>query len=168
MLVAVDHLTRMAHFTPCRSGITTKQAAELFVKEVIRLHGVPQVLVSDRDPLFTADFWASLWQMLGTRLNMSTARRPQTVGLSERSNETMQQLLRCYACEIDNQWVDALPMVEFCFNNAVNEALRMSPFEANYGFKPLTPLDVVLPYTPFALSADAKKRVKLLKDTRVC
>jgi hypothetical protein len=77
----------------------------------------------------------------------------------------MQQLLRCYACEIDNQWVDALPMVEFCFNNAVNESLRLSPFEANYGFKPLTPLDVVLPYTPFALSADAEKRVKLLKDT---
>ena len=66
-----------------------------------------------------------------------------------------------------NQWVDALPMVEFCFNNAVNEFLRISPFEANYGFKPLTPLDVVLPYTLFALSADAEKRVKLLKDTHV-
>ena len=61
--------------------------------------------------------------------------------------------------------VDALPMAEFCFNNAVNESLRISPFEANYGFKPLTPLDVVLSYTPFALSTDAKKRVKLLKDT---
>ena len=89
---------------------------------------------------------------------MSTARRPQTDGLSERSNESMQQLLRCYACETDDKWVDALPMVEFCFNNAVNESLRISPFEANYyGFKPLTPLDVVLPYTPFALSADAEK-----------
>ncbi len=77
----------------------------------------------------------------------------------------MQQLLRCYACETDDQWVDALPMVEFCFNNAVNESFRISPFEANYGFKPLTPLDVVLPYTPFAMSADAKQRVKLLKDT---
>ena len=54
---------------------------------------------------------------------MSTARRPQTDGLSERSNETM-QLLRCYACETDNQWVDALPLVEFCFNNAVNELSR--------------------------------------------
>jgi hypothetical protein len=103
VLVTVDHLTRMAHFTPCRCDITSKQTAELFVKEVIRLHGVPQVLVSDRDPLLTADFWASLWQLLGTRLNMSTARRPQTDGLSERSNESMQQLLRCYACETDNQ-----------------------------------------------------------------
>ena len=70
VLVTFDHLTRMAHFAPCCSGTTTKQTAELFVKEVIRLHGVPQVLVSDRDPLFTADFWASLWQLLGTRLNM--------------------------------------------------------------------------------------------------
>ena len=63
----------------------------------------------------------------------------------------------------DDQWVDALPMVEFCFNNAVNEALRMSPFETNYGFKPSTPLDVVLPYTPFALSADAEKRLSYLR-----
>ena len=69
VLVTVDHLTRMAHFTPCRCDITSKQTEELFVKEVIRLHGVPQVLVSDRDPLFTADFWASLWQLL----SMSTA-----------------------------------------------------------------------------------------------
>ena len=67
VLVTVDHLTRMTHFTPCRSGITTKQTVELFVKGVIRLHGVLQVLVSDRDPLFTADFWSSLWQLLGTR-----------------------------------------------------------------------------------------------------
>ena len=95
---------------------------------------------------------------------MSTARRPQTDGLSERSNESMQQLLHCYACETDDQWVDALPMAEFCFNTDVNESLRISPFEANYGFKPLTPLDVVLPHTPFALSADAETRVKLLKD----
>ena len=144
----------MKHFTPFRYEITSKQTAELFVKEVIRLHGVPKALVSDRDPLFTADFWASLWQLLGTKLNMSTARRPQTDGLSERSNETMQQLLRCYACETDDQWVDALPMVEFCFNNAVSESLRISTFQANYGFKPSTPLDVVLPYTPFALSPD--------------
>ena len=75
----------------------------------------------------------------------------------------MQQLLRYY--EANDQWVDAIPMVEFCFNNAVNGSLKISPFEATYGFKPMTPLDVVLPYTPFALSADAEKRVKLLKDT---
>ena len=78
------------------------------------------------------------------------------------------RLLRCYDCETDDQW-SVLLMVEFCFNNAVNESLRISTFEANYGFKPLTPLDVVLPYTPYALSADADKRVKLLKGhTCVC
>ena len=73
---------------------------------------------------------------------MSTARRPQTDGLSERSNETMQQKLRCYACEHeDKNWVDALPLVELCFNNAVNESLRISPFEVTYGFRPITPID---------------------------
>ena len=75
---------------------------------------------------------------------MPTAHRPQTDGLSERFNESMQHLLRCYVCETDDQWVDALPMIEFCFDNAVNESLRISPFEANYAFKPLTPLDVAL------------------------
>ena len=93
---------------------------------------------------------------------MSTARRPQTDGLSERSNETMQQLLRCYACEQDGNRVDALPLVEFCFNNAINESLRISPFEVTYGLRPLTPIDTVLPYTPFAMSADTEKHVEFL------
>ena len=84
VFVVVDHLTRMAPFIPCRSDITTKETIELFLREIVRLHGIPKVLVSDKDPKFTAEFWTSLWHLLGTRLNMSTARRPQTYGISER------------------------------------------------------------------------------------
>ena len=94
---------------------------------------------------------------------MSTARRPQINGLFERSNETMQQLLRCYACEQDGNWVGALPF-ELCFNYAVNEYLRISPFEVTYGFRSLTPIDTILRYTPFAMSADVEKHVDFLKD----
>ena len=77
----------------------------------------------------------------------------------------MQQLLRYYACKQDGNWVDALPLVEFCFNNAVNEFVRISPFEVTYGFRPLIPIDTVLPYTPFAMSADVEKHVEFLGDT---
>ena len=74
ILVVIDHLTRLAHFIPCKSKITAKETAELFLKEIVRLHGIPRVIVSDRDPLFTSKFWDTLWRALGTKLNMSTAR----------------------------------------------------------------------------------------------
>ena len=165
ILVVIDHLTRLAHFIPCKSTITAKEVAELFLKEIVRLHGIPIIIVSDRDPLFTSKFWDTLWRALGTKLNMSTARRPQTDGLSERVNETLQQLLRCYACEADSNWVLQLPVLEFCYNTQKNEAIRDAPFDVSYGFQPVKPIDIALPISPYAVSAEATERVQLLKDT---
>ena len=165
IMVVIDHLTRLAHFIPCKSTITAKVTAELFLKEIVRLHGIPIIIVSDRDPLFTSKFWDTLWRALGTKLNMSTARRPQTDGLSERVNETLQQLLRCYACEADSNWVLQLPVLEFCYNTQKNEAIRDAPFDVSYGFQPVKPIDIALPISPYAVSAEATERVQLLKDT---
>ena len=165
ILVVIDHLTRLGHFIPCKSTITAAETAELFLKEIVRLHGVPRIIVSDRDPLFTSKFWDTLWRALGTKLNMSTARRPQTDGLSERANETLQQLLRCYACEADSNWLSQLPVLEFCYNTQQNESVRDSPFEVSYGFQPVKPIDMVIPVSPYAVSAKATERVQLLKDT---
>ena len=165
VLVVVDHLTRLAHFIPCSSTITASETADIFVKDIIRLHGIPRTIISDRDPLFTSKFWDTLWRALGTKLNMSTARRPQTDGLSERANESFQQLLRCYACEKDSNWVSELPLLEFCFNTHINEPTKSSPFSSSYGFDPVTPIDIVIPVSPYAVSAEATERVQLLKDT---
>ena len=165
VLVVVCHFTKLAHFIPCSESVTAEDTAELFVWHVIRLHGVPQALVSDRDPRFTSDFWQHLWKLLGTRLKMSTARHPQTDGLTERVNQTMQQLLRCYTVESGWDWVQHLPLVEFCYNAAVNESTHHSPFEATYGFQPPAPVDLLLPTTPDT-PANVASMTKKLADTQ--
>jgi hypothetical protein len=88
VLIVVDHLTRMAHFLLCTESVTAEETATLFLQEVYRLHGLPRVLVSDRDPKFVSAFWQTLWRRLGTRLNMSSSRHPETDGLTERVNNT--------------------------------------------------------------------------------
>ncbi len=86
----------MAHFVPVRKEITSKDIANRFIENCFKLHGVPKVIVFDRDPRFVGKFWPSFMTKLNTKLCMSTARHPQTHGLTERVNETMQILLRCY------------------------------------------------------------------------
>jgi hypothetical protein len=137
----------MAHFVPCHKEITAEDTADLFIDNCYKLHGVPKVIVSDRDPRFVGKFWQSFMRKLNTKLNMSTARHPQTDGLTERVNETLQILLRCYTAESGFDWVSHLPMVEFYYNCAINEASKHSPFEVSYGFQPSTPADRLLPLT---------------------
>jgi len=92
----VCHLTKMSHFVPCYKEITIKESTDLFISDYYRLHGVPKVIVSDRDPKFVGKFWQSFMGKLNTKLHMSTARHPRTDGLTERVNHTMQLLFRCY------------------------------------------------------------------------
>jgi hypothetical protein len=96
MLTLVDHLTRMAHFLPGTEIVTAEETATLFLQGVYRLHGLSRVLVSDRDPKFVTGLWQTLWRRLGTHMNMSSSRHPETNGLTERVNITFQQLLRCF------------------------------------------------------------------------
>ena len=112
----------MAHFVPCRKEITAEESADLFISNCYRLHGVPKVIVSDRDPKFVGKFWQSFMGKLNTRLNMSTARHPRTDGLIERVNQTMQTLLRCYCAKSGFDWTSHLSMVEFYYNCSINEA----------------------------------------------
>jgi hypothetical protein len=104
VFIMVCHLTKMAHFVPCHKEITAEESSELFVDHCYRLHGVPKVIVSDRDPKFVGKFWQCFMRELNTKLNMSTAHHPQTDGLTERVNETMQTLLRCYCAESGFDW----------------------------------------------------------------
>jgi transposase InsO family protein len=83
----------MAHHLPCTETVTTEETATLFLQGVYRLHRLPRVLVSDRDAKFVTAFWQTLWRRLGTRLNMSSSRHPETYGLAERVNNTFKQLL---------------------------------------------------------------------------
>ena len=89
----------MAHFVSCHKEITSEESANLFINHCYRLHGVPRVIVFDRDPKFVGKFWQTFMGKLFTKLNMSTARHPRTAGLTEGVNQTMQTLLRCYCAE---------------------------------------------------------------------
>ena len=137
--VFVDRLTKMVHFAPCTKEVTAPDYAQLFVDSVFRLHGLPDVIVSDRDPHFTSKFWRSLFDLLGTDLRFSTAFHPQTDGQSERTIQTLENFLRPYVERHPTEWSRQLPLAEFAANNAVNVATGYSPFYLNSGDHPLLP-----------------------------
>jgi hypothetical protein len=156
VLIVVDHLTRMAHFLPCTETVTAEVTATLFLQGVYRLHGLPRVMISDRDPKFVSGFWHTFWRRLGTRLNMSSNRHLETDGLTERVNNTFQQLLRCFCCHDGSDWTTLLPQVEFAYNASRALGIEHTPFEANFGFSPEEPLDLLFSMRPsIPVSQDA-------------
>ncbi|POM63477.1 Pol protein [Phytophthora palmivora] len=108
--------------------VTGKQAAQLFLDSVFRYHGLPETIVSDRDPRFTGAFWDTLFQLLGTKLTMSTADHPQTDSQTERVNRVLEDTLLSICAEASRSWSDQLPMVEFALNNAVHASTEFTPF----------------------------------------
>ncbi|GJP59656.1 hypothetical protein CLOP_g14234 [Closterium sp. NIES-67] len=139
VLVVVDRLTKMAHFAPCRTMITAEETARLFISAVFCQHGIPVAIISDRDPKFTSRFWQDTWNRCSTRLQFSSAHHPQTDGQTERTNQTMEQLIRTKCPDI-SKWEDSLPMVEFSYNNAPSTRAYDSPLFLNYGIDPTVPI----------------------------
>ncbi|KAL0332911.1 UNVERIFIED_CONTAM: Transposon Tf2-12 polyprotein [Sesamum calycinum] len=131
--VIVDRLTKSAHFLPIRLGDSLDKLAELYVSEIVKLHGVPVSIVSDRDPRFTSRFWGSLQGALGTKLHFSTAFHPQTDGQSERTIQTLEDMMRACIMEFKGNWDDHLPLMEFAYNNSFHSSIDMAPYEALYG-----------------------------------
>ena len=107
--VIVDRLTKSSLFLPMKMGDSVEKLAQLYIKEVVRLHGVPVSIVSDRDPRFTSRLWSCIQRALGTRLNLSTAFHPQTDGQSERTIQILEDLLRSCILDFGGQWEDHLP-----------------------------------------------------------
>ncbi len=136
ILLVICWMTGMVHIIPTRTDVTAKQVAELYVREIVRLHGIPESVVSDRDARFTSQFWTELSSLLGQRLLMSSSYHPQTDGSSERAIQTMSQVLRALVLDFGSSWVDQLPLVEFAMNSAVHESTGFAPFELNYGWLP--------------------------------
>ncbi|GJX69115.1 putative reverse transcriptase domain-containing protein [Tanacetum coccineum] len=116
--VIVDRLTKSAIFTPMRETDPLDKLARLYLKEVVTRHGIPVSIICDRDPRFASNFWRSLQNALGTNLDMSTAYHPQTDGQSERTIQTLEDMLRACAIDFGKGWVNHLPLVEFSYNNS--------------------------------------------------
>ncbi|KAK8936472.1 hypothetical protein KSP39_PZI012649 [Platanthera zijinensis] len=138
--VIVDRLTKVSHFIPHRKDDPVEKLAKLYVDNIVRLHGVPRSIVSDRDGRFTSNDWRLVQQMLGTKLKFSTAFHPQTDGQTERVNRTMEDMLRMCVLDFGKHWEDHLYLVEFAYNNSYQASIQMAPFEALYGRKCRTPL----------------------------
>ena len=138
--VIVDRLTKCAHFLPMKVNFSMDRLASLYIKEIVRMHGVPVSIVSDRDPRFTSRFWHSLQKALGTKLSFSTAFHPQTDGQSERVIQVLEDLLRACALDLKGNWDDYLPLVEFAYNNSFEASIGMAPFEALYGRRCRSPV----------------------------
>jgi hypothetical protein len=138
--VIVDRLTKVAHFVLVKTWYATEKLAEVYVEHILRLHGAPRSIVSDRGPQFVAKFWQSFHKLMGTTLNYSTAFHTQTDGQTERVNQVLEDMLRVCALTYGTDWEGSLPFAGFSYNNNYQASLRMAPFEALYGRRCRTPL----------------------------
>ena len=143
IFVVVDRFSKMAHFLPCNQSYDASKVAKLFLDKVVRIHGLPKTITSDRDVRFTSYFWKILWHLLGTKLNFSTAYHPQTDGHIEVINRSLGNLLRCLVGESLGNWDFLLPRAKFAYNNSVNRSTGKSPFEIAHGYNPRRPVDLI-------------------------
>ena len=166
--VVVDRLTKSAHFLPVRTNHLLDKLVELYIKEIVRLHGILVSIISDRDPRFTSRFWGKLQEALGTRLNFSIVFHPQTDGKSEKVIQILKDMLRSCVIDYEGSWDRHIPLVEFVYNNSFQSSIGMAPYEALYGRKCRTPLfwtelsekKVIGP----ALIQETKEKVKIIRE----
>ncbi|KAH9763326.1 Endonuclease [Citrus sinensis] len=166
--VVVDRLTKSAHFLPFKTTYSMDKLGSIYVVEIVRLHGVPMSIVSDRDSHFTSKFWTSLQNALGTKLNFSTTFHPQTDGQSERTIQTLEDMLRTCVMEFKGNWDNYLPLMEFAYNNSYQASIEMAPYEALYGRKygTLVCWDEVGEQRLFGpeLVQDTNEKIQLIRD----
>jgi hypothetical protein len=138
--VIVDRLTKSAHFIPMKDIWSKKELAMAYRKHVLKLHGVPKDIVSDRDSRFISKFWQELQKSLGTKLKMSTAFHPATDGQTERTIQTLEDMLRACVMKFGGNWEEKLDLIEFSYNNSYHSSIQMAPFEALYDRKCISPI----------------------------
>lgn len=136
ILVVVDRLTKYAHFMPLKPDYSSKSVDEVFMTNIVKLHGIPKSIVSDRDKVFTSKFWQQLFELQGTTLSMSSAYHPQSDGQSEAVNKTLEMYLRCITAEKPKTWAKALNWAEFWYNSSLHTSIGMIPFKAVHGRDP--------------------------------
>ena len=163
IFVVVDRFSKIAHFLPCHKTDDAVHIADLFFKEIVRLHGMPSTIVSDRDAKFLSHFWRTLWSKLGTKLLFSTTCHPQTDGQTEVVNRTLSTMLRAILKTNLKMWEECLPHVEFAYNRVQHSTTKVSPFQVVYGFNPRTPIDLLPLPTTERTNTDAQERAEFIQ-----
>jgi hypothetical protein len=151
ILTVVDRFSKLAHFIPLSHPYTASSVAWAFFSEVVRPHGIPESIVSDRDPVFTGNIWKDLFNKSGVALKMSTAFHPQTDGQSKAVNKTISMYLRCITRDRPRSGIDWLPWAEYCYNTSYHSALKTTPFHVVYGRAPPS----IPPYHPGTAQTEA-------------
>jgi transposase InsO family protein len=136
ILVVVDRLTKFAHFIPMSHPYTIQSVAEAFTNHILKLHGPPIAIVSDRDRIFTSNLWKSIFKAMNVELRYSSAYHPQSDGQTERVNQCVENYLRCMVSAEPRQWTKWISMAEYWYNMSFHSSLQVTPFEAIYGFPP--------------------------------
>lgn len=167
VLIVVDRFSKYAHFIPLGHPYTASSVARAFFDQIVRLHGLPCSIVSDRDTVFTSTFWTELFTLAGVKLRLSSAFRPQTNGQSEMTNRILGVYLRCLAGDRPKSWLRWLPWTEYFYNSSFQTALKTTPFRVVYGRDPPT----LLSYQPglartVALDQQLVEQDEFLADVR--
>jgi hypothetical protein len=136
ILVVVDRLTKYAHFLALSHPYSVQKVAAIFIDNILKLHGPPQIIVSDRDRIFTSKLWNEIFNSFKVSLHFSIAYHPESDGQTERVNQCLEQYLRCMAFAEPNKWADWLPTAEWWYNSSYHTSIKMSAFEALYEYKP--------------------------------
>ena len=159
IFVVVDRLTKHASFIPTTTGLTAEEFGELYVKHIGCRFGLPESIITDRDPRWTSDFWKGIAKCLKTRMSLSSSHHPQHDGQTEIVNKQLATMLRAYVNDDLSDWSAWLHILEFAYNNSIHGSTGTSPFFLLYGFHPRTPLDFLTPIkegtTSYSLSPDA-------------
>jgi hypothetical protein len=148
LMIVICRLTSMLHLIATNTTVKATEIAMLYYRDIVRLHGLPDTIVSDRDSKFTSKFWTELHRISGSKLLMSTAFHPQTDGATERSIRSVNQILRALVDDDQSNWYNKLPAMEFAFNSSINSSSGFAPFELNYGHMPSMIKGITL-NTPF-------------------
>lgn len=145
ILVVVDRFTKYAHFIPISHPYSVLTVAQAVVDNIIKLHGPPKMIISDRDRIFTSKLWKDIFAALQVELRYSSAYHPQTDGQTERVNQCLETYLRCMTTQAPKKWNSWLPLAEFWYNSTYHTAIKMSPFQALYGFPPPMIAELAIP-----------------------
>jgi transposase InsO family protein len=136
LLVVVDRFSRYGHFIPMAHPYTSAKVAQLFVNNIYKLHGLPESIVSDRDPIFTSNFWRELFKAIGTELKLSSPYHPATDGSTERLNQCVETYLRCFVHACPKKWSQWISLAEYWYNTNPHSTLKTSLFVVLYGHEP--------------------------------
>ncbi|KAL5728994.1 hypothetical protein ACHQM5_002008 [Ranunculus cassubicifolius] len=167
IMVIVDRLSKYAHFVALSHPFTALTVAQAFIDQVVRLHGIPTSIVSDRDKVFISAFWKNLFRLQGTKLCISSSYHPETDGQTEVVNRTLEQYLRCFTSSKPKQWMNWLAWAEYSYNTAIHSSTKMSPFQVVYGVPPPSMVSYVPGTTKLqAVDAHLRSREDLLKELR--